>query len=374
MDPRTSGQANASVTVPGTVAVVIADSELLDQVLSITAVVGIEPVVLGDVGLLRQHWTSAATVLLDIDQGARVVNLGLPPRTHAYLVSDEKTSHQAQQVSMRLGAAVVALPSSASWLSDTLSNVALADRGTGRLVCVVGGSGGVGASTLAAGLAFVAARTQSTMLVDADPLSGGLDLLLGAERTPGWRWPRLANARGHLGDLSGQLPSVDGIDLLSMTRCESPPGWTAQSEQLNAVLLSAIRSHELTVVDLPRTIGGAAREALRRAELGVLVVRDDIRGVAAGREIVRQLEAVPERLGVIVRQGRSRLLQPHLVASGVGLRLLGSLIEDPTLALAAERGDPPGRSGRSSLSRLCRQLLEHLQLENTANDELRARG
>ena len=45
------------------------------------------------------------------------------------------------------------------------------------------------------------------MLIDADPRSGGLDLLLGAERTAGWRWPRLATARGHLGDLTGQLPT-----------------------------------------------------------------------------------------------------------------------------------------------------------------------
>ena len=27
-------------------------------------------------------------------------------------------------------------------------------------------------------------------LVDLDPMGGGLDLLLGAESTPGWRWPR----------------------------------------------------------------------------------------------------------------------------------------------------------------------------------------
>jgi secretion/DNA translocation related CpaE-like protein len=373
MDPRTLGEANAPVTVPVTV-IVIADSALLDQVLSITAVVGIEPVLLGDVGLLRQQWASAATVLLDIGQGARVANLGLPRRTHVYLLSDEKTSAEAQQLSMQLGAAVVALPASASWLSDTLANVASAGRGTGGLVCVVGGSGGVGASTLAAGLAFVAARTRRTMLIDADPLSGGLDLLLGAERTPGWRWPRLANARGHLGDLSGQLPSLDGIEVLSMTRCESPPGWVPDAEQLEAVLLSALRSHELTVVDLSRTLGATAREALRRADLVGLLVRDDIRGVAAGREVVRQLETESERLGVIVRQGPSRLLQPNLVASGVGRQLLGSFVEDPTLALAAERGDPPGRSARSSLSRLCRQLLDHLELGDKAHEKALVRG
>jgi secretion/DNA translocation related CpaE-like protein len=225
----------------------------------------------------------------------------------------------------------------------------------------VGGSGGVGASTLAAGLAFVAARaSQRTMLIDADPRSGGLDLLLGAERTAGWRWPRLATARGHLGDLTGQLPTVEGVDLLSMARGESAPGWELQSEQLKSVLLSAMRSHQITVVDLSRALGAAACEALRRAELAVLLVRDDVRGVAAGREVIRELEGESDQLGLVVRQGRSRLLEPKLVATGVGLPLLGSFADDPTLILAAERGDPPARAARSSLARLCRRLLGDL--------------
>ena len=359
MDPRALGRASV-VVAP--IVVAIADSELLDQVLSITAVVGVEPLVLGDVGLLGQYWASASVVLLSVDHAARVGAMGLPHRTQVYLITEEHSSHQAQPWSMQLGAAVVTLPSSASWLSDALANVGAVGRGSGRLVCVVGGSGGVGASTLAAGLAFVAARTERTMLIDTDPLSGGLDLLLGAERTPGWRWPRLATARGHLGDLTGQLPSVDGIDLLSMDRGESPRGWMPHVEQLRAVLLSAMRSHQITVVDLSRAFGVAAKEAVRLAELTVLVVRDDIRGIAAARQVVREVEAECEHLGVVVRHSRSRLLEPKLVASGVGLPLLGVFPEDPTLAQAAERGDPPGRSPRSSLSRLCRQLLDELAL------------
>jgi hypothetical protein len=185
--------------------------------------------------------------------------------------------------------------------------------------------------------------------------------LLGAERAPGWRWPRLTTARGHLGDLTGQLPSVDGVDVLSMARGESSPGWAPHAEQLKAVLRSATRSHTITVVDLPRALR-VGWEALRRADLEVLVVRDDIRGIAAAREVLRDLEAECQHLGLVVRNGRSRLLEPTLVASGIGLPLLGSFPEDPSLVVAAERGDPPGRSGRSSLSRLCHQLLLELPI------------
>jgi hypothetical protein len=125
------------------------------------------------------------------------------------------------------------------------------------------------------------------------------------------------------------------------------------------VLLSAMRSHEITVVDLPRALG-AAREPLRRAKLAVLVVRDDVRGVAAAREVVRELVGECDRFGLVVRRGRSRLLEPDLVATGVGLPLLGCFVDDPSLVVAAERGDPPARVARSPLARLSRRLLGDL--------------
>jgi secretion/DNA translocation related CpaE-like protein len=351
MDPHRLGQT--------TVVVASADSELLDHVLSATAVVGVEPLILSDPGQLREHWATAAMLLLGVDQAIRAAALGLPRRADVYLVAGERTSAaQAQQCAIRLGAAVLSLPTSADWLSGALAEISGKSQGTGNLVCVVGGSGGVGASTLASGLAFVAARTpQRTMLIDADPRSGGLDLLMGAERTAGWRWPRLATARGRLGDLTGQLPTVEGVDLLSMARGDSTPRGELQAEQLAAVLQSVMRSHEITIVDLPRTLGAAAGEALRRAKLAVLLVRDDVRGVAAGREVVPELAGGCDRLGLVARRGRLRLLEPQLVATGVGLPLLGSFTDDPALALAAERGEPPARSARSALARLCRQLL-----------------
>jgi hypothetical protein len=147
---------------------------------------------------------------------------------------------------------------------------------------------------------------------------------------------------------------------LSMARGESTPGWEPQSEQLKSVLLSAMRSHEITVIDLPRALGSPACEALRRAKLAVLVVRDDVRGIAAGREVVRELEGECDRLGVVARRGLPRRLEPDLVATGVGLPLLGSFVNEPRLILAAERGDPPARAARSPLTQLCRRLIGDL--------------
>jgi hypothetical protein len=86
MDSRTVGR-------PG-VAVVMTDSELLDQVLSLTAVVGVEPLLLSDASLVRPHWSSAAMVLLGIEQADRVAAMGLPRRAGVYLVAEDRTAPQ----------------------------------------------------------------------------------------------------------------------------------------------------------------------------------------------------------------------------------------------------------------------------------------
>jgi len=78
MDPHRLGQT--------TVVVATADPELLDQVLSVSAVVGVEPLILSDPGQVRTHWASASMVLLGVDQAARVAAMGVPRRAEAYLV------------------------------------------------------------------------------------------------------------------------------------------------------------------------------------------------------------------------------------------------------------------------------------------------
>ena len=75
----------------------------------------------------------------------------------------------------------------------------------------------------------------------------------------------------------------------------------------------------------------------------------------------------------MVRQGRSHLLEPTLVATGVGLPLLGSFVDDPGLVLAAERGAPPARSARSGLARLGRQLLGDLLPTHLTEEKVLAR-
>jgi secretion/DNA translocation related CpaE-like protein len=338
-----------------------ADPDLLDHALSVVAAAGLEAEVTSDLGSLRARWSAASMVLMGVDQAAGVADLKLGRRAEVYVLADAGAAPEAYQWSLPLGAAVVVVPDNARWLSRAIAELIRRPAGSRRLVCVAGGSGGVGCSTLAAALAFVAARQgERSALLDTDRRGGGLDLLVGAERVDGWRWPRLARARGHLGELAEQLPCVDDMDVLSMGRGEHAD---LAAEQLGAVIEAVRRSHDWTVVDVSRDLGPELLEPMSTGAAWLLVVRDDIRGVAAGRERVLELGDLGICPGLVVRRGRAGMLDPESVADGLGLQLAGTFNDEPGLLLAAERGDPPGRSPRSPLAHLARNLLQQLPRE-----------
>ena len=135
--------------------------------------------------------------------------------------------------------------------------------------------------------------------------------------------------------------------------------------QLQAVLRSTSRSHQLTVVDLPRAPDWIAREVSRHADLFLLVVRADVRGVSAARAVIDQFLDGP-RPEVLVRTRRAGPLTATAVAEGLGASLLGTVADDNSVRVAAERGDPPGRAARSALAASCREILHRLPAEGAA--------
>lgn len=349
--------------VPAAAVVVTADIELLDHVLAVAAAAGVELQVVTDAGAVRPVWATAATVIVGVDQAAQLANLVLPRRPEVFVVGEETDHDQVCAWSLPLNAAVVLLPSGANRLTTALADATRLGVGQGRVVAVVGGSGGAGASTCAAALALVAAqRGLSTLLVDADPLSGGIDLLVAAERVPGWRWPRLGSARGYLGSLAGHLPQVDGVDVLAMGRAGLDSASGPDAEQMKSVLLSGTRSHELVLVDVPRQLTSGSREALRRSDAVLLVVLAQLRGIAAAQQVARQLDDACATPSLLVRATRPRNLSSDSVANGLGLTLLGTLAEDPSVSLGAARGEAPGRSGRSPYTKSCRAVLDVIAL------------
>ena len=333
----------------GDVVLVTAEARLRDVVESTAAALALRVVTVATPEAALPCWSGARVVLVGGDLAAAVASVAPPPRAKVHLVGFDPA--ELGTWSMPLGAEVIPLPQGVAWLAGVLA----AAEADSRCVAVVGGSGGVGASTVAAGLALAAARRgRGCALVDLDPLGGGIDLLLGAERTPGWRWPRLLGARGEVGDVRGVLPVVHGVTVVAMGRGAGDAGLTAES--VHAVLGSLGRYHHLVVVDGGRMPVPAARQALRAADATVLAVGDGVRAVAAAARVRAALE--PNGVGVVVHRGRGGP-PGAVVADALALPLWGEVPNDRRLAADAEAGEPPGRA-RSRWSRSVERLLDRV--------------
>jgi hypothetical protein len=184
-------------------------------------------------------------------------------------------------------------------------------RVTGAVLGVLGGSGGVGASTFAAVLALCAGRS---VLIDLDRVGGGIDVLLGIESSPGARWSGLRLGGGRLDPaaLAEGLPAWRGVPVLAADTGPPSPGAVA-------AVLDAARACGTVVVALPRERSPLRDEALAGCLLTVLLVRGDVGGVTAAGAVAS--ETGDASLGAVVWE---RELSGAEATDLIGLPLLGA--------------------------------------------------
>lgn len=330
--------------MPACPLLITTDETLLDQVVTVAAAAGIETMVAPDVVSALPSWSAASVVLVGVDQAAGLLHRRPRPARPIHLLGDEHDRDELCSLSARVGAAVVVLPEHRAVLGGLVQIGAGADR-EGRMVAVRGASGGAGASTVAAGLAWRAARTgRRCAVVDLDPYGGGLDLVLGAESEPGWRWPDLAAVTGQLVDIAERLPQVDEVTVVSAGRhgAVTVPSATA----VDSVLNGCLREHDLVITDLGRSLPDElAAEALARADTALLLVRDDVRGVAAAGALVRAAADTGAAWQVVVSRGPGQGLPSDTIADTLGIEVAATLPHDRALHIALQRGEPPGQVG-----------------------------
>jgi secretion/DNA translocation related CpaE-like protein len=269
-------------------------------------------------------------------------------------VADRELPAAEWSAAVQLGAERVAvLPQDESWLLSRATAAVRAPAERGRLVVVGGACGGAGASTVATAVALAAA--PGVTLVDADPWGAGLDLLLGAERAEGLRWPELTGLRGRVaGDaLLAALPEVDGVHLVAASRSSPQP---VPGAALAAVVDAARSIGSPVVVDLPRAGGGEVSSVLEDADLAVLVVPARLRAVTAARLQVGSPDSPWAGAHLVVRQVPGGLSREE-VGDLVGRPVVAELAHDRSAVPRGERGEPPLVSARSPLGTVARRIL-----------------
>jgi secretion/DNA translocation related CpaE-like protein len=353
---------------------VTGDPQLLDEVLRLSAAAAVHLEVAADPGAARSGFATAPLVLLGGDLVAAALRARWPRRANLVVICRDAADPLPWSAAETLGAAHVALlPAAETWVIDRLVEAgAVGDAGlaAGKVLAVLGGRGGAGASVLAAGLAVSGSRMKlSTLLIDADPLGGGLDLLLGWEERHGVRWPQLARTAGRLepSALVAALPGRGDLVVLSCARADAvtDDDFDADVERLPpdamaAALDAGRRGRDLVVVDLPRQVDPAAALALRAADRVLLVVPAELRATAAAARVVAAVRTHRRDLALIVRGPSPGRLPAAEMARVLGLPLAGEVRSEPRLPAALERGETPAADGRGSLAALCRRLIREL--------------
>ncbi|VBA43515.1 hypothetical protein LAUMK136_05126 [Mycobacterium attenuatum] len=343
---------------PGVLAMLTA-GELRDELDRIAAAVGVRVVHSGGQRpVTRKTWSAAAAVVLDQAAAERCGRIGLPRRVHVMMLTCGEPATATWAAAIAVGAEhVLRLPEHERELIRGLADAAASarDEGTrGKVVAVIGGCGGAGASLFAVALAHTAAQS---LLVDLDPWGGGIDLLVGGETAPGVRWPDLAVQAGRLNwtAVSEALPRHRGISMLSGTR----RGFELAAAPVEAVVDAGRRGGVTVVCDLPRRVTDASHAALDTADLVVLVCPCDVRSCAATAAIVPALAAINPSLGLVVRGPAPGGLRAAEVADIAGIPLLASMRAQPRLAEQLEHGGLRLRQ-RSALAAASRRVLAAL--------------
>lgn len=340
---------------------VTADPTALDDLLRLVALAGVQADVLDDVAEVRRRWDDAPLVLVGEDLLDLLVAQRLPRRDGVLVLGRDLDDAGVWQRAVDVGAQrVVFLPDAERWLVEALADATEGPAAGGAVLAVLGGRGGAGATTLACALAQTAARRGlSTLLVDADPLGGGVDVVFRAEEQPGLRWPELAASRGRVpaAALDRALPRLGELALLSWDRGD---GGQVPVEAAQAVLAAARRSHELVVVDVPRHLDEVGQEVLSGATTALLVVPAEVRAAAAAARVAVRASRWCRDVRLVVRGPAPAGLTADQVQQALGLPLAGELRPEPGLARSLEEGVPPGERKGSPLVGLCHVLLDDL--------------
>jgi secretion/DNA translocation related CpaE-like protein len=333
------------------------DADLRAELERLCAAAALAPDVVHHPELARRPWSTARCVLVGADCAADVAVLELARRSQVVLVSSGSETPDVWRLGLAIRADHVAfLPDGQQWLVDWLIEARDQGSGQGITAGVIGGRGGAGSSTFAVALGQAAvARAWDVVLLDADPLGGGLELIAGCEGAQGLRWPDVVVARGRVSAaaLRAALPSSNGLAVLS-----SGSGSPELHDVLD-VVPAARRGADLVVVDLPRRVDAPMHEVVSTLDTLIVVTTSEVRAAAGAGQVIAALLPWCADIRVAVRTTPATLLPAHDIAASLGVPLAGVVSTRRSTQRSIDEGLGPTLSARDR--RCLRELLESMQ-------------
>jgi len=217
-------------------------------------------------------------------------------------------------------------------------------RARGRSIVITSGKGGVGKTTTTANLgAALAARGARVAMIDADVGLRNLDIVLGLE----------SRVRHHLLDVLEERVDLDAA-LVRDKRSENlfllAAAQTREKEDVDTermvMLVRALRERfDFVLIDSPAGIEAGFRNAVAGADEAIIVCMPEVSSVRDADRVVGLLpntmrpQLIVNRVRpALVRKGK--MLSVDDVNGILRLPLLGVIVDEPAVIVAANRGEP----------------------------------
>ena len=200
----------------------------------------------------------------------------------------------------------------------------------GQVITVASGKGGVGKSTVTAGLcASLAHAGKRVLAIDADAGLRGLDLLLGLEDEAVYDLSDVLGGRKRLSDAMIRHEGLGALFFLAAPLTPEDPCITAQA--LKTLFLHTGNAFDYIVIDSPSGLGALQSALAAAADRVLLVTTPD---PSAVRAAARASQALGGEQGLIINRIEPKLIRdkilPHIdsVIDTVAVRLIGLIPED----------------------------------------------
>lgn len=234
------------------------------------------------------------------------------------------------------------------------------EDGMAKKLVIASGKGGVGKSTLTAGLAgALTGLGKSVLAIDCDIGLRSLDLILGVREKAVFDWGDLILY--HCEPQQAML-KTDGPVLLAAPLSNND---AFTRENFRGLVKSFENYFDYILIDAPAGISGGFRLAVGAADTGIIVATPDevcVRGGAVAASEMIEMGVFNPRL-VINRfckkaVFRDRILNVDDVIDAAGVQLIGVVPEDGEIAFCATTGRPFPKNtpGGRAYKRIARRL------------------
>lgn len=217
---------------------------------------------------------------------------------------------------------------------------------SGRVIVITSGKGGVGKTTATANIGTGLARTgRRVCLVDADVGLRNLDVIIGLENRIVYDLVEVIEGTCKLRSALIKDKRIDTLYLLPAAQTRDKDA--IAPEQFKEVCLQLTKEFDFVVVDSPAGIEQGFRNAIAGADEAIVVTTPEVASVRDADRITGMLEAhelYEPRLIInrvrpdMVRRGD--MMDMKDVIEILAIELLGVIPDDPSIIVAANKGEP----------------------------------